>query len=79
MYKSGDYSIKEIIETNQISTGTFYREINRLKLKKLNKKRTTNVIYRQLFVFLPLFLYRCSCDPIMIDKIKCIWYINPSV
>lgn len=38
MYKSGYYSIKEIIETNQISTGTFYREINRLKLKKLNKK-----------------------------------------
>lgn len=37
MYKSGDYSVKEIIETNQISTGTFYREINRLKLKKLNK------------------------------------------
>lgn len=38
MYKSGDYSVKEIIETNQISTGTFYREINRLKLKKLNKR-----------------------------------------
>ncbi|MCO5542357.1 helix-turn-helix domain-containing protein [Enterococcus faecalis] len=38
MYKSGDYSIKKIIETNQISTGTFYREINRLKLKKLNKR-----------------------------------------
>ncbi|MCC4085365.1 helix-turn-helix domain-containing protein [Enterococcus faecalis] len=37
MYKSGDYSIKEIIETNQISTRTFYREINRLKLKKLNR------------------------------------------
>ena len=38
MYKSGDYSVKEIIETNQISTGTFYREINRLKLRKLNKR-----------------------------------------
>ena len=37
-YKSGDYSVKEIIETNQISTGTFYREINRLKLRKLNKR-----------------------------------------
>ncbi len=59
MYKSGDYSIKKIIETNQISTGTFYREINRLKLKKVKqKKRTTNVIYRQLFVFLPLFSVR---------------------
>lgn len=38
MYKSGDYSVKEIIETNQISTGTFYHEINRLKLRKLNKR-----------------------------------------
>ncbi|HAP5242784.1 TPA: recombinase family protein [Enterococcus faecalis] len=38
MYKSGDYSVKEIIETNQISTGTFYREINRPKLRKLNKR-----------------------------------------
>ncbi|WP_349497172.1 recombinase family protein [Enterococcus gallinarum] len=38
MYKSGDYSVKEIIETNQISIGTFYREINRLKLRKLNKR-----------------------------------------
>lgn len=38
MYKSGDYSVKEIIETNQISTGTFYRKINRLKLRKLNKR-----------------------------------------
>lgn len=55
MYKSGYYSIKEIIETNQISTGTFYREINRLKLKKLNKKkRTTDAIFRQLFAFLPI-------------------------
>lgn len=48
------FSIKEIIETNQISTGIFYREINRLKLKKLDKK-TTNVIYRQLFAFIPIF------------------------
>lgn len=39
MYKSGDYSIKEIIETNQISTETFYCELNRLKLKKLNRRR----------------------------------------
>ena len=37
MYKRGNYSIKEIIEKNQISTRTFYREINRLKLRKLNK------------------------------------------
>ncbi|MFG5465256.1 hypothetical protein ACFJZL_05580 [Enterococcus faecalis] len=44
MYKSGDYSIKEIIETNQISTGTFYREINRLKLKKM-KKEANNQLY----------------------------------
>ncbi|MDN7146368.1 recombinase family protein [Liquorilactobacillus mali] len=34
MYQSGDYSVKEILATNQISSGTFYREVNRLKLKK---------------------------------------------
>ncbi|MFG5432778.1 hypothetical protein ACFJXP_10825 [Enterococcus faecalis] len=44
MYKSGNYSVKEIIETNQISTGTFYREINRLKLKKLNRPRKVSEI-----------------------------------
>ena len=41
MYKSGDYSVKEIIETNQISTGTFYREINRLKLRKKRTEQLT--------------------------------------
>ncbi|MEN2662928.1 recombinase family protein [Lacticaseibacillus paracasei] len=38
MYQSGDYSVKEILPTNQISSGTFYREVNRLKLKKLKRK-----------------------------------------
>lgn len=37
-YQSGDYSVKEILATNQISSGTFYREVNRLKLKKLKRK-----------------------------------------
>lgn len=38
MYQSGDYSVKEILATKQISSGTFYREVNRLKLKKLKRK-----------------------------------------
>jgi DNA invertase Pin-like site-specific DNA recombinase len=38
MYQSGDYSVKEILVTNQISSGTFYREVNRLKLKRLKRK-----------------------------------------
>lgn len=38
MYQSGDYSVKEILATNQISSGTFYREVNRLKLKRLKRK-----------------------------------------
>ena len=38
MYQSGDYSVKEILATTQISSGTFYREVNRLKLKKLKRK-----------------------------------------
>lgn len=38
MYRSNDYSVKEILATNQISSGTFYREVNRLKLKKLKRK-----------------------------------------
>jgi DNA invertase Pin-like site-specific DNA recombinase len=38
MYQSGDYSVKEILTTNQIFSGTFYREVNRLKLKKLKRK-----------------------------------------
>lgn len=38
MYQSGDYSVKEILATNQISSGTFYGEVNRLKLKKLKRK-----------------------------------------
>ena len=32
MHSSGDYSVKEILETVQISQGTFYRELNRRKL-----------------------------------------------
>jgi hypothetical protein len=32
MYKSGEYSVKEIIEANQITTGIFYREFNLLKV-----------------------------------------------
>ncbi|GAW64520.1 Resolvase domain protein [Ligilactobacillus acidipiscis DSM 15836] len=38
MYQSGDYSVKEILTINQISSGTFYREVNRLKLKRLKRK-----------------------------------------
>ncbi|GEP25265.1 recombinase family protein [Lentilactobacillus diolivorans] len=38
MYQSGDYSVKEILTTNPIFSGTFYREVNRLKLKKLKRK-----------------------------------------
>lgn len=38
MYRSNEYSVKEILATNQISAGTFYREVNRLKLKKLKRK-----------------------------------------
>ena len=34
MYDSGDYSIKEILESTTISQGTLYREINKMKLKK---------------------------------------------
>lgn len=32
IHSSGDYSVKEILETVQISQGTFYRELNRRKL-----------------------------------------------
>lgn len=32
MHSSGEYSVKEILETVQISQGTFYRELNRRKL-----------------------------------------------
>ena len=35
MYDSGDYSIKEILESTTISQGTLYREINKMKLKKI--------------------------------------------
>ena len=38
MYQSGDYSVKEVLEAAQISSGTFYREVNRLQLKKINTK-----------------------------------------
>ncbi|WP_265482287.1 hypothetical protein [Lactiplantibacillus plantarum] len=33
MYRSNEYSVKKILAANQISTGTFYCEVNRLKLK----------------------------------------------
>lgn len=32
MHSSGNYSVKEILETVQISQGSFYRELNRRKL-----------------------------------------------
>lgn len=32
MHSSGDYAVKEILETVNISQGTFYRELNRRKL-----------------------------------------------
>lgn len=38
MYKSGDYSIKEITDAAKISQGTLYREINKVKLKNMEKK-----------------------------------------
>ena len=38
MYQSGDYSVKEIVETNQLSLGTFYKELNRRKLSRIKNK-----------------------------------------
>lgn len=38
MYQSGDYSVKEIAETNQLSLGTFYKELNRIKLSRIKNK-----------------------------------------
>lgn len=38
MYQSGDYSVKEIVEANQLSLGTFYKEINRRKLSRIKNK-----------------------------------------
>lgn len=42
MYKSGEYSIKEILESNTISQGTLYREINKLKLEQMNNNKPDN-------------------------------------
>ncbi|WP_366533418.1 recombinase family protein (plasmid) [Carnobacterium maltaromaticum] len=39
MYKSGDYSIKEILEATTISQGTLYREINKAKLEQMDRKK----------------------------------------
>lgn len=39
MYKSGEYSIKEILESNTISQGTLYREINKLKLEQMDSTK----------------------------------------
>lgn len=38
MYQSGDYSVKEIAETNHISLGTFYKAINQRKLSRIKRK-----------------------------------------
>ncbi|MGG5319180.1 recombinase family protein [Enterococcus sp. AZ072] len=38
MYQSGEYSVKEIAETNQLSLGTLYKELNRRKLSKIKNK-----------------------------------------
>ena len=40
MYDSRDYSIKEILESTTISQGTLYREINKMKLKKIEDIKT---------------------------------------
>lgn len=38
MYQSGDYSVKEIAETNQLSLGTLYKELNQRKLSRIKNK-----------------------------------------
>ena len=38
MYQSGDYSVKEIVETNHLSLGTLYKELNRRKLSRIKNK-----------------------------------------
>ncbi|EGO2605046.1 recombinase family protein [Enterococcus faecalis] len=38
MYQSGEYSVKEIAETNQLSLGTLYKELNRRKLSRIKNK-----------------------------------------
>ena len=64
MYQSGDYSVKEILATNQISSGTFYREVNRLKLKSSNEK-TNNLtnLSPGYSPFYRYFSFGCSIDP----------------
>lgn len=61
MYKSDEYSVKKIIEISQISTGTFYREIKHIKIKKLKKETNTNFILKLVFVSNPNLLYKCLC------------------
>ncbi|HBI2046976.1 TPA: recombinase family protein [Enterococcus faecalis] len=39
MYKTNDYSVREITNASQISLGTFYQEVNRLKLQRINKNK----------------------------------------
>lgn len=38
MYQSGEYSVKEIAETNQLSLGTLYKELNQRKLSRIKNK-----------------------------------------
>ena len=38
MYQSGDYSVQEIAETNHLSLGTLYKELNRRKLSRIKNK-----------------------------------------
>jgi len=46
MHSSGEYAVKEILETVQISQGTFYRELNRRKLalaeERISKENGTS-------------------------------------
>lgn len=41
MYQSGDYSVKEIAETNHLSLGTLYKELNRRKLSRIKNKASS--------------------------------------
>ena len=38
LYQSGDYSVTEIAETNHLSLGTLYKELNRRKLSRIKNK-----------------------------------------
>ncbi len=51
-------------------TGTFYREINRLKLKNLNKRNEQLTInYVSCSFFYRYFLYGCSSAPINVKAV----------